>query len=89
MSAFGEGLFGGYKTGHKNPSATRYVSGGKVGQQVIETVEDILTYPMMGIPERGITEETAKHFGIRVKLDGKTGLKHEAHYFPYLSLIHI
>ncbi|WP_284161823.1 toprim domain-containing protein [Burkholderia pseudomallei] len=83
MSAFGEGLFGGYKTGHKNPSATRYVSGGKVGQQVIETVEDILTYPMMGIPERGITEETAKHFGIRVKLDGKTGLKHEAHYFPY------
>ncbi|AXN57919.1 primase/helicase protein [Acinetobacter phage ABPH49] len=48
-----------------------------------ETLEDILTYPSKAIPERGISEETARHFGIRVKLSAKDGLTHEAHYFPY------
>lgn len=79
------GFFGGYKFGHKNPKAQKYKSeGGKVGFKVEEeTIEDVQGYPCHAIPERGISEETAKHFGIRVKLDSKTGLTHEAHYFPY------
>lgn len=79
-----ESLFGGYKTGYKNPKAStsRTGGGGRV-ERVSETVEDVNTYPCRGIPERGITEETAKHFGIRTKLSAKDGLSHEAHYFPY------
>lgn len=81
------GLFGGYKFGHKNPKAQSYRStgGGGVGFKVEETIEDVQGYPTLAIPERGITRETAEHFGIRVKLDSKTGLTHEAHYFPYYS----
>lgn len=85
-SFFGaDGMVPGYnKYGHKNPRASTYKSkGGGKSVEVQETIEDIESYPIRAIPERGITEETAKHFGIRTKLDGKTGLKHEAHYFPY------
>lgn len=84
MSGLGEGLFGGYKLGYKNPKAERS-SRGSSGfmERVVETMEDIATYPSKAIPERGITEETAQHFGIRVKLSAKDGLTHEAHYFPY------
>lgn len=84
MSSLGEGLFGGYKLGYKNPKAERSTrgSGGRM-EKFVETMDDIATYPSKGIPERGITEETAKHFGIRVKLSAKDGLTHEAHYFPY------
>lgn len=83
-SLFG-GLDGGYKKfGHKNPQATKYKStGGSKVHKVEETIEDIQTYPCREIPDRGITKEGAEHFGIRTKLDGKTGLIHEAHYFPY------
>lgn len=47
-----------------------------------ETVEEILTLPCKAIPERGITEETAKHFLIRTRCSETTG-KPIAHYFPY------
>lgn len=74
----------GYELGYKNPKAqtSRTRSGGFV-EKVRETVEDVNTYPCRAIPERGITQETAEHFGIRVKLSPKDGLTHEAHYFPY------
>ncbi|URC22334.1 ATP-dependent helicase [Serratia phage vB_SmaM-ChuuTotoro] len=83
-SLFGDGLLGGYKLGYKNPkaSATRSSGGGRV-EKYQETIEDIQTYPCKAIPERGISEKTAQHFDIRVKLSAKDGLTHEAHYFPY------
>jgi len=47
-----------------------------------ETVEQINKLPCVAIPERGITQETAKHFGIRTAYSEKTN-KPCAHYFPY------
>lgn len=81
-----ESMFAGYKSGygHKNPKASKYQStGGGKALKLEETIEDIQRYPCIPIPERGISKETAEHFGIRTALDGKTGLIHEAHYFPY------
>lgn len=77
------GLFGGYKKGYENPKAFKRSGGGVSTFRVEETIEDISGYPCLAIPERGITRETAEHFGIRVKLDGQTGMRHDAHYFPY------
>lgn len=81
MSQFGEGLFGGYKTGYQNPKASVARSSG--GPRVEETVQDVDTYPFKAIPERGIDQKTAERFGIRTKLSAKDGLTPEAHYFPY------
>lgn len=78
-----EGLFGGYKSGFKNPKATSARSFGGGTQRVEETVEDVKTYPFKAIPERGIDEKTAERFGIRTKLSAKDGMTPEAHYFPY------
>lgn len=83
MSKFGEGLFGGYKTGYTNPKASTQRSFGGGVQRVEETVEDVKTYPFKSIPERGIDEKTAERFGIRTKLSAKDGMTPEAHYFPY------
>ncbi|QYC52577.1 replicative helicase, DnaB family [Salmonella phage SSBI34] len=84
MSTLGEGLFGGYKTGYKNPKASvsRSAGGGRMSK-VEETVEDVKTYPFKAIPERGIDQKTAERFGIRTKLSAKDGMTPEAHYFPY------
>lgn len=80
-----EGLFGGYRSGYKNPKGTvaRGGSGGGKVAYVEEKVEDVNTYPYKAIPERGIDQKTAEHFGIRTKISGKDGLTPEAHYFPY------
>ena len=51
-------------------------------QEERETVEEVLSYPILGIPERGISQATCQHFGVRSGLstaDGKTVI---AHYFP-------
>lgn len=48
----------------------------------VETVEDVLKYPCAAIQERGISRETAEHFGIRTKYNEETG-QPSAHYFPY------
>lgn len=72
------------KYGHKNPKSSKYkTSGGGRTVKIEETMEDVAQYPFKAIPERGITEETAKHFGIRTKINNSNGLEHEAHYFPY------
>lgn len=47
-----------------------------------ETMEEVLKLPILAIPDRGITKETAEHFGIRSALDESTG-EVCAHYFPY------
>jgi len=46
-----------------------------------ETLEEVLTYPIQAIPERGISQKTCEVFGVRTKLSEETG-KPEAYYFP-------
>lgn len=48
-----------------------------------EKVEDIKKLPSLEIESRGITEKTAKHFGIKVAVSPEDGETHIAHYFPY------
>lgn len=49
--------------------------------QALETVEDVLTYPIKAIPERGISLKAAENFGIRTLFSEVSG-KVEAYYFP-------
>jgi archaellum biogenesis ATPase FlaH len=49
--------------------------------QSIESIEDVLTYPIKAIPERGIKQFTAEHFEIRTLFSEASG-KVEAYYFP-------
>jgi hypothetical protein len=67
--------YGGYTEGNKIMKSV-YKSGEE------EKVKDVLTYPCHAIPERGITKETAEHFGIRTKYNEESG-QAVAHYFPY------
>lgn len=79
-----EGFFGGYKKGYKNPKSKQiYYNGGEVSYNKEESLEFIENFPCLAIPERGISKETAEHFGIRTRLSAKDGLTQEAHYFPY------
>lgn len=48
-----------------------------------ESLQDVLSYPIKAIEERGITKATAEHFGIRTALDPSDGKTPIAHYFPY------
>lgn len=52
-------------------------------QEVVETIEDVLQYPIVALQDRGITEKTAKHFGVRTALSEKDGKTPIALYFPY------
>lgn len=47
-----------------------------------ETVEEVKTYPIRAIPERGLTKETCEHFGFRVALNEQNGKDIEAIYSP-------
>ena len=47
---------------------------------VPETLGDVLAYPMVAIPERGLSQTTAKHFGIRCRLNELDEV--ECIYFP-------
>lgn len=83
-----EGLYGGYKKGFKNPRSktqTAWTKRENTGGQLYkeETVDEVNNYPILAIPERGISKEAAEHFGIRTKLSQRDGLTQEAHYFPY------
>lgn len=51
--------------------------------QSIETVEEVMKYPMLEIAERHISKKTAEHFGIRTALSETDGKTPVAHYFPY------
>jgi twinkle protein len=73
--------FSGYTEDSFNKGATIRVSGSQEFKK--ETVGDVSKLPCLAIPERGIDEKTAAHFGIRTKLSTSDGLTHEAHYFPY------
>lgn len=48
----------------------------------LETVEEVLKYPIRAVEDRGIKKETAEKFGIRCLFSESSG-KVEAYYFPY------
>lgn len=47
-----------------------------------ETIEDVKKCPIKAIPERKLTEETCKAYGIRTAYNPET-MKPSAHYFPH------
>lgn len=47
-----------------------------------ETVEEVLKYPILPIEDRGISEATCRHFGVRSGFSESKG-RVCAHYFPY------
>ncbi len=70
-----------YKQGFVNPNAVHSeVSKNSYGRKI--TVEEVLGFPIVGIPERGITMKTCEHFGVRAELS-EEDQKVIAHYFPY------
>lgn len=48
-----------------------------------EKVKDVLSYPILGYPDRGITKETCERFGVRTAVDPTDGRTPIATYFPY------
>lgn len=50
-----------------------------------ETLNDVMLYPILEIPERFISQKIAKYLGIRTKADGSGA--HLAHYFPYFKMM--
>lgn len=49
----------------------------------VETVVDILSYPSEAVPNRYVTEQYAKAFGLKVAKSTRDGKTIEALYFPY------
>ena len=52
-------------------------------REVKERVKDVLQYPILAYPERGITKETCEKFGIRSAVSPENGTEIIATYFPY------
>lgn len=48
-----------------------------------EKVKDVLEYPIMAIPSRGISKDTAEKFGIRTAVSPTDGVTPVAFYFSY------
>jgi len=46
------------------------------------TFQDVLSYPIRAIPERGLTQETCEHFGIRVAVSPTDGTTITDHFYP-------
>lgn len=46
------------------------------------TLQDVLSYPIRAIPERGLTQETCEHFGIRVSVSPTDGTTITDHFYP-------
>ena len=50
---------------------------------VKETIKDVLEYPIAVMPDRKITKETCKKFGVRMTISEEDGKTPTAYYFPY------
>lgn len=48
----------------------------------IPTLQDVLSYPIRAIPERGLSQETCEHFGIRVAVSPTDGTTITDHFYP-------
>lgn len=60
-----------------------YKRGEKIVVNERETLEEVMKYPILDIPERSISKKTANHFGIRTAVSPLDGITPIAHYFPY------
>lgn len=66
---------------------------GKTGRNISQyerlgkrmTLDDVLKFPCLAVPQQTIIKEDAEYFGIRSELDQETGLKIVATYFPYYN----
>ena len=61
--------------------------GDKMTEQYVpkETLQDVLKYKCVGVPERGLTKADAEFYEIRSALSQKDGKTVEATYFPYYN----
>lgn len=59
-----------------------YKKKGKLESSTLETMDEVSSFPFMGIPDRGITKETCEELGIRTKLSTSDGITPVAHFFP-------
>lgn len=50
-----------------------------------ETVDDVLEYPCVEVPQQTISEEDAEHYGVRSAVSTQDGETVEATYFPYFN----
>ena len=50
-----------------------------------ETIQEVMQYPILGLPLRGITQEAAQVFGIRSSVSVEDGKTVTASYFPYYN----
>lgn len=55
-------------------------------EEIKKELDEIGTFPIMGLPDRKIGKGTMQHFGTRVSLDQERQEKVEVHYYPYESL---
>lgn len=55
---------------------------GKENNSITTTLEEVLSFPILAIEKRGISQRTAEHFGVRTELS-EVDREPVAHYFPY------
>lgn len=72
--------FSGYTKRNKNVTSKKNFNS---NNYQVETIEDVMKYPILAIEDRSITQKTAEKFGVRTALSEKDGVTPIAHYFPY------
>jgi twinkle protein len=73
----------GYYKNKRTGSEINMVKKSNYKEYKAEHLDEILSLPCLAIPERGIAQKTAEHFGIRTAKSEQDGMTHVAHYFPY------
>lgn len=73
-----------YSNGNKfcNRCGYKVINGKEKDEEMINTIEDILTLPIVELPNRGIDKATAEKYGCRVEFSDETG-EIIKHYYPY------
>lgn len=59
-----------------------------ITENYMKDLDNIKNYPSAAMPERGITEDVAKKYGVKVECSESTGLP-EKYFFPYYKDGHI
>lgn len=55
-------------------------------EEIKKELDEISSYPIMGLEDRKVGKATMEYFGTRVSLDQERQEKVEVHYYPYESL---
>ena len=72
-----------YQKGKTNPPAQSNPGDGYSGNSRTTTIMEVLEFPILSIEDRGISQRTAEHFGVRTEMSEDDNTKAVAHYFPY------